>query len=148
MRTDPKSVVCSVDALTLTRSGQAASYLQEGKFDMVFFDLHMGSPDGMELSREMRLVGSNRTTPIILLSDDQRPSAMSQGFAAGLMGPCRARGIDILVQPFESLLIVRPKSATVVTVRFANPRRFAHHYWFVRAADTHLLPSVSAYKSF
>jgi DNA-binding response OmpR family regulator len=72
-----------VDALTLTRSGQAASFLEEGKFDMVFFDLHMGSPDGIELSREMRRTGSNRTTPIILLSDDQRPSAMSQGFAAG-----------------------------------------------------------------
>jgi DNA-binding response OmpR family regulator len=72
-----------VDALTLTRSGQAASFLEEGKFDMVFFDLHMGSPDGIELSREMRRGGSNRTTPIILLSDDQRPSAMSQGFAAG-----------------------------------------------------------------
>jgi len=72
-----------VDALTLTRSGQAASFLQEGKFDMVFFDLHMGSPDGIELSAEMRRTGSNRTTPIILLSDDQRPCAMSQGFAAG-----------------------------------------------------------------
>ena len=72
-----------VDALTLTRSGQASSFLEEGKFDMVFFDMHMGSPDGMELSREMRRAGSNRTTPIILLSDDQRPSAMSQGFAAG-----------------------------------------------------------------
>ena len=72
-----------VDALTLTRSGQAASFLEEGKFDMVFFDLHMGSPDGIELSREMRRAGSNRTTPIILLSDNQRPSAMTQGFAAG-----------------------------------------------------------------
>jgi DNA-binding response OmpR family regulator len=72
-----------VDALTLTRSGQAASYLEEGKFDMVFFDLHMSSPDGIELSREMRSKGSNRTTPIILLSDDQRPSAMTQGFEAG-----------------------------------------------------------------
>jgi CheY-like chemotaxis protein len=72
-----------VDALTLTRSVQAASFLEEGKFDMVFFDLHMGSPDGIELSKEMRRAGSNRTTPIILLSDDLRPSAMSQGFAAG-----------------------------------------------------------------
>src|SRR5271163_232134 len=72
-----------VDALTLTSSGQAASFLEEGKFDMVFFDLHMGSRDGIELSREVRRAGSNRTTPIILLSDDLRPSAMSEGFAAG-----------------------------------------------------------------
>ncbi|MGB9466766.1 MAG: response regulator [Candidatus Acidiferrum sp.] len=72
-----------VDALTLTRSGQAATFLEEGKFDMVFFGLHMGSPDGIELSRAMRRAGSNRKTPIIMLSDDQRPSAMSQGFEAG-----------------------------------------------------------------
>jgi DNA-binding response OmpR family regulator len=72
-----------VEALTLTQSVQATTFLEEGKFDMVFFDLHMGSPDGIELSREMRRAGYNRTTPIILLSDDQRPSAMSQGFAAG-----------------------------------------------------------------
>lgn len=72
-----------VEALTLTQSVQATSFLEEGKFDIVFFDLHMGSPDGIELSREMRRAGFNRTTPIILLSDDQRPSAMTQGFAAG-----------------------------------------------------------------
>lgn len=72
-----------VDALTLTRSGQAPEFLSEGKFDMVFFDLHMSSPDGIELSRAMRQGTSNRTTPIILLSDDQRPSALSQGFQAG-----------------------------------------------------------------
>ena len=72
-----------VEALTLTRSGQAPGFLEEGKFDMVFFDLHMNSPDGIELAREMRKGKSNRDTPIILLSDDQRPSAMSQGFEAG-----------------------------------------------------------------
>jgi DNA-binding response OmpR family regulator len=72
-----------VDALTLTRSGQAVSFLEEGRFDMVFFNLHMGTPDGIELSREMRRGGSNRKTPIIMMSDDQRPSAMSQGFEAG-----------------------------------------------------------------
>ncbi|MHB8500666.1 MAG: response regulator [Candidatus Acidiferrales bacterium] len=43
-----------VDALTLTRTGQATGFLEEGKFDMVLFDLHMGSPDGIELSPEMR----------------------------------------------------------------------------------------------
>ncbi|HYL62565.1 MAG TPA: response regulator [Candidatus Methylomirabilis sp.] len=72
-----------VDALTLTRSGQAARFLEEGKFDMVFFDLHMSPPDGIELAREMRRSGSNRTTAIFLISDDQRPCAMSQGFEAG-----------------------------------------------------------------
>jgi two-component system, chemotaxis family, chemotaxis protein CheY len=72
-----------VDALTLTKSVQAQSFLEEGKFDMLFFDLHMSSPDGIELSREVRKGSANRSTPIVILSDDQRPSALAEGFAAG-----------------------------------------------------------------
>src|SRR5882672_3081389 len=72
-----------LEALTLTRSAEAPGLLEEGKFDMVFLDLHMPSPDGIELARQMRRTESNRVTPIILISDDQRPSAMSIGFEAG-----------------------------------------------------------------
>ena len=72
-----------MEALTLTRSTEAPEILGEGKFDVVFLDLHMPSPDGIELARQMRNSRFNRTTPIILISDDQRPSALSVGFAAG-----------------------------------------------------------------
>lgn len=72
-----------VDALALTKSAQAPSFLAEGKFDMLFFDLHMTSPDGIELAREARSGSANRGTPIVMLSDDQRPSALAEGFAAG-----------------------------------------------------------------
>ena len=72
-----------IEAQTLTRSTEAPGLLGEGKFDMVFLDLHMAAPDGLELARQMRRSGWNRTTPIILISDDQRPSALSVGFEAG-----------------------------------------------------------------
>lgn len=72
-----------MEALTLTRSSEAPGILDEGKFDMVFLDLHMASPDGIDLARRMRNSRSNRMTPIVLISDDQRPSALSVGFAAG-----------------------------------------------------------------
>jgi DNA-binding response OmpR family regulator len=72
-----------MEALTLTRSTEATGLLEEGKFDVVFLDLHMASPDGIELARQMPRTESNRKTPIILISDDQRPSAMSVGFEAG-----------------------------------------------------------------
>lgn len=72
-----------MEALTLTRSTEAPGLLNEGKFDVVFLDLHMASPDGIELAQFMRSSKFNRGTPIILISDDQRPSAMSIGFAAG-----------------------------------------------------------------
>jgi two-component system chemotaxis response regulator CheY len=72
-----------MEALTVTKSTEAPEILDEGKFDVVFLDLHMPSPDGLELARHMRNSPFNRATPIILISDDQRPSALSVGFAAG-----------------------------------------------------------------
>jgi DNA-binding response OmpR family regulator len=72
-----------MEALTLTRSTEAPGIIEEGKFDVVFLDLHMAFPDGIELARQMRSSRYNRTTPIVLISDDQRPSALSVGFAAG-----------------------------------------------------------------
>jgi DNA-binding response OmpR family regulator len=72
-----------MEGVTITRSAEAPGLLKKGKFDMVFFDLHMASPDGIELARQTRSTSWNRTTPVILISDDQRPSAMSIGFEAG-----------------------------------------------------------------
>ena len=72
-----------MEALKITRSADAQTVLAQGKFDVVLLDLHMDAPDGIELARQMRGSRWNRTTPIILISDDQRPSAMGIGFEAG-----------------------------------------------------------------
>jgi DNA-binding response OmpR family regulator len=72
-----------MEVLTLTRSVEAPGLLSEGRFDLVFLDLHMAAPDGIELARQMRMSPGHRRTPIVLISDDQRPSAMSIGFEAG-----------------------------------------------------------------
>jgi len=53
------------------QSTEAPNILDEGKFDVVFLDLHMPSPDGIELARQMRGSRFNRTILIILISDDQ-----------------------------------------------------------------------------
>jgi two-component system, chemotaxis family, chemotaxis protein CheY len=76
-------VSAGMEPLALTSSSEASSLLKDGKFAMAFLDFHMPAPDGIELSRQMRHSQSNRTTPIIVISDDQRPSAVSMGFAAG-----------------------------------------------------------------
>jgi len=72
-----------MEVLSLTHSAEAWKHLRDEKFAVVLFDFRMPSPDGLELSRQVRGAGLNQMTPIILLSDDQGTAAVSQGFAAG-----------------------------------------------------------------
>ncbi|MGH9738251.1 MAG: response regulator [Candidatus Acidiferrales bacterium] len=72
-----------VESLVLTDSSRAAESLQTEKFAMVLLDLRMPAPDGIALVRQLRASGLNRMTPVILLSEDQSPSAVSEGFKAG-----------------------------------------------------------------
>jgi CheY-like chemotaxis protein len=80
-----QSVVGStgMTVLALTASAQAPAYFRDEKFAVALLDLNMPAPDGHELARQMRSSGINRMTPIILVSDDQSPAAVSQSFAAG-----------------------------------------------------------------
>jgi DNA-binding response OmpR family regulator len=90
---DDERVVCEfiqtilsstgMSVLTLTNSKDAESCLRDEKFTVALFDLRMPAPDGCELTRQVRGSGINQMTPIILVSDDQSNSAVSQGFTAG-----------------------------------------------------------------
>ncbi len=97
-----------MESLALTRSSEVPGLLNKGKFDMVFLDLHMPAPDGIELARQIRHSRWNRTTPIILISDDQRPSAMSIGFEAGasffLYKPIDREGLLKLIRATQGAL--------------------------------------------
>jgi CheY-like chemotaxis protein len=72
-----------IESLTVTKSEEAPAILRHGKFAVAFLDYHMDFPDGLELARQMRTSGSNRRTPIIMISDDPRPAAVAAGFDAG-----------------------------------------------------------------
>src|ERR1700675_1695917 len=72
-----------IESLIMTKSTEAVDILQGGEFSVVFLGFRMAFPDGAELTRQMRKSGFNRTTPVVLMSGDQTPRAMSQGFAAG-----------------------------------------------------------------
>ena len=72
-----------IECLALTSSSDAAGYLRDEKFSVVLLDFGMPPPDGIALAKQARSAGINQMTPIILLSDDPRPSAVSDGFEAG-----------------------------------------------------------------
>ena len=70
-------------SLALTHSSDAPGHLGKEKFDVVLLDFRMPSPDGIELTRQIRRSGFNQMTPIILVSEDQQLAAVSLGFEAG-----------------------------------------------------------------
>jgi CheY-like chemotaxis protein len=72
-----------IEAVTPAKSGENERHFHEEKFDVVLIGLCTPSVDGIELVRKIRKSGFNRLTPIIMISDDQRPSALTQGFDAG-----------------------------------------------------------------
>lgn len=72
-----------IDSVTVTKSDLAPDILRSDHFSVVFLDDQMPFPDGPELARQTRGSKFNRLTPIVLLSDDPRPEALSRGFEAG-----------------------------------------------------------------
>jgi CheY-like chemotaxis protein len=76
-------IAAGMDAAILASSTESDEYFQKEKYDVVFVNLTMPSANGNELVRKMRKSGFNQKTPIVLISKDQRPVALSQGFEAG-----------------------------------------------------------------
>ena len=72
-----------MEVLALGAGAEAAALMREEKFAVLFFDLRMPFPDGIELTRQARSPGLNQMTPIILVSDDPSTKAFSEGFTAG-----------------------------------------------------------------
>ena len=72
-----------IEVLTPAKGIENELHFDEGKFDVVLIGLGPPSVDGIELVRQIRKSSFNRKTPIILLSDDQSPGALSRGFDAG-----------------------------------------------------------------
>ncbi|HEV2520794.1 MAG TPA: response regulator [Candidatus Acidoferrales bacterium] len=76
-------VAADLDTVTLTTSTEAAARFRDEKFDVILVDLCAPPVDASKLIQGIRHSGFNRKTPIIMISDDLRPAALSEGFRAG-----------------------------------------------------------------
>lgn len=72
-----------MESLTLTSSNQAAAHLRREKFAAIFLDVHMPSPNGIELTQQIRASGLNRTTPIAIITGEGENTVLGQAFKAG-----------------------------------------------------------------
>jgi len=72
-----------IETLTDTSSQQAVTRLELEKFQAVFLDMNMPSPDGLELTRWIRASGLNRTTPIVMITGEDDRTLLARAFEAG-----------------------------------------------------------------
>ncbi len=73
----------NLEAVMETSSSRAAEFLRNEKYDAMFLEMQMPPPDGVQLAKLARGSGMNRRTPIIMLSGQNAPEAMSKAFEAG-----------------------------------------------------------------
>jgi CheY-like chemotaxis protein len=72
-----------LETITDTSSQQAVTRLELEKFQAVFLDMNMPSPDGLELTRWIRASGLNRTTPIVMITGEDDRTLLARAFEAG-----------------------------------------------------------------
>jgi CheY-like chemotaxis protein len=68
---------------TITSSSQAALQIKAQKFDVIFLDIGMPAPDGIELTRQIRHSWPNRSTPIVIITGAEDRGLMTRAFEAG-----------------------------------------------------------------
>lgn len=72
-----------MESFTLTDSAQAATHAAEERFDAIFLDVRMPPPDGIELTRQIRALGPNRRTPIVIITGEEDNAVLARAFDAG-----------------------------------------------------------------
>jgi DNA-binding response OmpR family regulator len=73
-----------MEAHVLTDSRQAAARLKVERFDAVFLDMRMPSPNGIELASHIRSAGPNKTTPIVMITGEEDRTLMVRAFQVGV----------------------------------------------------------------
>jgi CheY-like chemotaxis protein len=114
-------VTAGVEPVSVNSGAEALGSLRNNRFVVVFLDYRMAFPDGVELTRQARDSTLNRRTPIVLISDDQHPTAMNRGFDAGAS--------FFLYKPLDKDRVVRLLRATQGAIQQAQrrTRRVALH---------------------
>ncbi len=101
-------VSAGIDVTTETSSAKAAARIPKEKFDAVFLDIRMPEPDGLQLARIQRAGGFNQRSPIVMITGDDDPTVLRQGYEAGgnffLFKPFDRRGLLRMVRASQDFI--------------------------------------------
>ncbi len=80
-----KEVFTSLEAevSAVDNSENAAALINRQRFDGIFLDLEMPSPDGFQLARLIRKSSFNKSTPIVIVTGVDDRSVMERAFSIG-----------------------------------------------------------------
>jgi CheY-like chemotaxis protein len=67
-----------MESFSLTNSSEAVAHLSREKFGAVFLDVRMPSPDGVELTEQIRTGGLSGTTPIVIVTGDEARAVLAR----------------------------------------------------------------------
>lgn len=98
-----------------TNSRTAGELLAKEKFDVIFLDVHMPSPDGIALARQARSGGFNQSTPLVMITGLDDLTLQRQAFEAGAN--------FFLFKPIDRQRVLRVVRSTQAAVQHER-RRF------------------------
>lgn len=73
----------SIQAEVETNGAKALARLRGEKFDVVFLDIQMPAPDGIELARQVRASEKNQSTRIIMITGERDVERLQNAYLAG-----------------------------------------------------------------
>jgi CheY-like chemotaxis protein len=73
-----------INAHAISDGSGATAQIRGRKFDVIFLDLNMPPPDGMELAKDIRKSQINRTTPIVMITGADERGLVTRAFQAGV----------------------------------------------------------------
>ncbi len=79
-------------ALSVDNSTLALRVLEQNRFDLIFLDVEMPKPDGMEVCERLRQMPSNRTTPVVFVTANSDFGSRTRSSLSG--------GNDFIAKPF------------------------------------------------
>ena len=79
-------------ALSLDNSTLALQVLEQNRFDLLFLDVEMPKPDGIEVCERLRKMPSNRTTPVVFVTANSDFGSRARSSLSG--------GNDFIAKPF------------------------------------------------
>jgi CheY-like chemotaxis protein len=78
--------------LSLDNSTLALQVLEQNRFDLIFLDVEMPKPDGIEVCERIRKMSSNRTTPVVFVTANSDFGSRARSSLSG--------GNDFIAKPF------------------------------------------------